>query len=136
VRKTYRRVMAGSLAAVTVAALLIGLFGRLVIRIWAGSGAVPGSLLLWMMSGWVVLLSYTVNQAMLLAATRRLKLQAVTSAIAAALNITLSIILVQRIGAIGVLIGTISSYVLFVWAPQAYEIRRILRGDRQLATVC
>ncbi len=136
VRKTYRRVMVASLAAVAFVALLIGLFGRPIIRIWAGPTAVPESVLLWTMSAWVVLLSYTVNQAMLLAATRRIQLQAVTAVVAAIVNLVLSIILVQRIGALGVLVGTITSYVLFVWAPQGYEIRRVLRGDRLLAVAC
>lgn len=136
IRKTYRHVMSISLLAVGVVALLIGLFGQAVIRLWAGAAAVPGSALLWLMCFWVVLLSYTVNQALLLAATERIQLQALSSAIAAAMNIALSILLVQRIGAIGVLVGTTSSYVLFVWAPQAYEVRRILRGDRLPAAVC
>lgn len=136
IRKTYQRIMRGSLLAVAAAAIVIGLFGRPLIRVWAGPAAVPGSLLLWLMCAWVVLLSYTVNQAMLLAATSRIRIQALSSSIAAIANISLSIYLVRLIGAPGVLVGTLISYVLFVWAPQAYEVRSILRGDSLSAAVC
>jgi O-antigen/teichoic acid export membrane protein len=136
IRKTYRRVMQVSLLAVGVAALLIGLFGRPVIRLWAGSPAVPGALLLWVMSLWVILLSYTVNQAMLLAATQRIQLQALSAAVSAVFNLGLSIFLVQRIGTLGVLMGTMVSYIFFVWAPQGYEVRRVLRGNYLPAAPC
>jgi len=136
IRKTYARVMRGSLLAVGTAAVIIGLLGRPVIRLWAGSAAVPSTPVLWLMCVWVVLLSYTVNQAMLLAATRRIGLQALSSTIAAVVNITLSIYLVRVIGVPGVLIGTIASYVFFIWAPQTYEVRNILRGDYLSAAVC
>lgn len=136
IRRTYHRVMRGSLLAVGVAAVLIGFFGRFVIRVWAGPSAVPGGLLLWLMCFWVILLSYTVNQAMLLAATQRIQLQALSAVIAAAMNLALSIYFVQRVGAIGVLLGTTISYIFFVWAPQAYEVRRILRGVYLPAAVC
>lgn len=128
IRSAYRRIMQGTLLAVGAAALLIGAFGRPIIRLWAGPAAVPSSGLLWLMALWVVLLSYTVNQATLLAATRRIQIQSISSALAAVVNLILSIVLVQRIGSLGVLLGTTVSYVLFVLAPQGYEVRRVLRG--------
>lgn len=136
VRATYRHIMQGSLLAVGSAALLIALLGRAVIRIWAGPAAVPSTPLIWGMALWVVLLSYTVNQAMLLAATARLKLQAVTSTIAAVLNLALSIMWVKQIGAGGVLLATIVSYVFCILAPQAWEVRRILAGRYLGAAEC
>jgi O-antigen/teichoic acid export membrane protein len=132
VRTTYRRLMRGSLLAVGAAAVVIGLLGRPLIRVWAGPSAVPGVWLLWLMCCWVVLLSYTVNQAMLLAATQRIRVQAIYSAVTAVANLIVTIVLVQRIGAIGVLLGTVISYILFVLVPQAYETRAVLRGARHL----
>jgi O-antigen/teichoic acid export membrane protein len=121
---------------VAAVALLIGLLGRPVIRIWAGPPAVPGRLLLWLMCGWVILLACGLNQAVLLSATSRIRLQAVYSLIGAAANLGLSIYLVRLIGVPGVLIGTLVSYILFGLAPQGYEVRNILRGDYLSATVC
>lgn len=130
VNKTYRRLMRFSMLAVSFAAAVIGLLGRPAIRIWAGQAAVPDFWLLWLMCGWVVLLSYTINQSMLLAATQRIRVQAIYSGVAAIANLSLTIVLVQRIGAIGVLFGTVISYILFVLVPQGYETRAVLRGAR------
>jgi O-antigen/teichoic acid export membrane protein len=132
VNKTYRRLMRFSVLVVGVAAVVIGLVGRPLIRVWAGQAAVPGAWLLWLMCCWVVLLSYTVNQAMLLAATRRIRVQAICGALTAVSNLVLTIVLVQRIGAIGVLLGTVISYILFVLVPQGYETRAVLGSARHL----
>lgn len=128
VRMNYRRIMYGSILAVGLVAFGIGLFGRQVIRVWAGPVAVPNAALLWSMCFWAVLVSVTINQALLMAATQRIQLQAVTASLAAVANLIGSIILVQRIGAIGVLVATIGSYLIFILAPQEWEVRRILRG--------
>lgn len=63
-----------------------------------------------------------------MAATRRIQIQAVAASLAAVANLIFSIILIQRIGAIGVLVATIGSYLVFILAPQGWEVRRILRG--------
>lgn len=128
IRKTYRQIMRATLLTVGSAALVLGVGGRLIIRVWAGHTAVPGAALLWSMCLWSVLLSITVNQAALMAATQRLQLQTVAAVCAASANIALSIVLVQRMGAIGVILATISSYVVFIIFPQTWEIGRILRG--------
>jgi len=128
IRAAYRRVMRATLLTVTSATLFLGFAGRWIISVWAGKAAVPGSALLWGMCFWAVLLSMTINQAVLLAATQRLKLQAVCSTLTAILNLALSIVLVQRIGAIGVILSTIISYLLFVVFPQSWEVKRILSG--------
>lgn len=128
IRAAYRRVMRATLLTVISVALLLGFAGRWIISIWAGKIAVPSWTLLWGMCFWAVLLAVTINQAALLAATQRLLLQAVCATLTAILNLVLSIVLVQRIGAIGVLLGTVSSYLLLVILPQTFEVRRILRG--------
>ena len=128
IRAAYRRVMRATLLVASSAAVILGLSGQWIISIWAGKAAVPGSALLWGMCFWAVLLAYTVNQAALLAATQRLRLQAICSILTATTNLVLSIVLVQRIGALGVLCSTIICYLLFVVVPQSWEVRRILRG--------
>lgn len=128
VRTTYRRIVHVTLIVVGFAALAIGFAGRFIILHWAGPAAVPSPLLLWSMCFWAVLVATTINQAALMAATQRLKVQAISSSLAALLNLCLSIVLVQRIGALGVLLATIVSYLLLVALPQAWEVGRILRG--------
>ncbi len=128
IRGAFRRYMRATFAAAGISALLLGFLGKWIIRVWAGPAAVPSTALLWCMCFWTVLMSATVSLAVLQVATQRIKIQAISSALAAILNIVLSIILVQRIGTIGVLFGTIVSYVLLIVLPQSWEVRRILRG--------
>jgi len=89
---------------------------------------VPGPLLLWTLAGWAVLVTVTTNQALLLTATGRLRLEAGVAVIAAVANLGLSIVLVQRIGAEGVIVATILSFAVFMVVPQAWEVRRVLKG--------
>ena len=128
VRSTYEATTRRVLGAVSGAALLVGLFGRLVIRLWAGAAAVPRAELLWLMAGFAVLQATTTNQAVLLTATGRLRLEAIVGALAAIMNLWLSIVLVQRIGSVGVILATILSFLVFMVVPQEWEVRRVLEG--------
>jgi O-antigen/teichoic acid export membrane protein len=131
IRAAYRRIMRATFATVLTvssAALLLGFAGRWIISVWAGKAAVPGSALLWGMCFWIVLLTITINQGALLAATQHLQLQTIYSSLAAVLNLILSIVLVQHLGAIGVLLATIISYLVFIVFPATWQIRQILQG--------
>jgi O-antigen/teichoic acid export membrane protein len=128
IRTAYHRVMRATLLTVIPTALFLGFAGHWIIRAWAGQAAVPGSVLLWGMCFWTVLLSITVNQGALLAAAQHLQLQTIYSSLAAILNLVLSVVLVQRIGVTGVLLATIISYLLFIVVPAAWQIRQILQG--------
>jgi len=121
--------MRKTLLAVAAASIVIGLAGQTLIRVWAGPAAVPSLLLLWTMAAWAVVSSITTNQAMLLTATGRLKLEATVAVLAAIANLGLSIILVNRIGAEGVILSTVLSFAVFMIVPQGWEAHRVLRGD-------
>jgi O-antigen/teichoic acid export membrane protein len=69
----------------------------------------------------------------LLAAVQRTRLQGVLSIVAAAVNLALSIVLVQRVGAVGVIGGTILSYVLVLVVPQSLIVRNVLRESEPVA---
>jgi len=111
-----------SLLTVTWAPLMLGFAGRCILGVWAGKTEVPSSTLLWGLCSCAVLLAVTIDQAALLAATQRLLLQAVCSTLTTILNFALSIMLVRRFGAIGVLLS------LCIILPQTWEVRRLLRG--------
>jgi O-antigen/teichoic acid export membrane protein len=55
------------------------------------------------------------------------RLQAWCSLAAAALNLALSICWVQRIGALGVILGTIVSYLLVLVVPQTLQVFRAIQ---------
>ncbi len=128
IAQTYYSVRRTTWIAVGVAAVCVGLFGRSIIRIWAGPVAVPGTMLLWTMALFSVLLGTTTNQALLLTATGRLRLEAGVAVLAAMSNLLLSIALVQRMGAEGVILSTVCSFLIFMVVPQAWEVKRVLSG--------
>lgn len=126
IRATYRRVRRLTIAILGVGCGLLLVIGREIIRIWAGPAAVPSSWLLLLMCAWVVIMAFTMNQSTLMGATFRVRKQAVYGSIAAAVNLILSIVWVRRMGSVGVLLGTIVSYIVFVVAMQIREVHSIL----------
>jgi O-antigen/teichoic acid export membrane protein len=128
VRRVYNTTVVRTTALVAMMAVLMGFFGRSAIRWWAGEAAMPTQALLWAMAGWAVMSTMTTNQALLLTATGRLKLEAIVAVIAAVVNLSLSIVLVQRIGSVGVILSTVASFAICMAVPQELEVRRVLRG--------
>ena len=129
IRNTYRRVHWITLASLTCACALLIPFGRKIIKVWAGSAAVPTFGLMLLMCVWMVILAVTTNQACLMGATSRVKKQAISSSLAAVINLTLSVYWVRTMGTFGVLLATVVSYVLFILAVQAWEVQSILHVD-------
>jgi FkbM family methyltransferase len=103
--------------------------GQRIIRLWAGPAAVPSTALLALMCVWMVIFAITLYQSCLMGATSRVARQAVYGPAAAVVNLALSVVWVRTFGSLGVLLATVVSYVAFVLAPQAWEVKRILRGD-------
>jgi O-antigen/teichoic acid export membrane protein len=104
-------------------------FGRTLIRVWAGPAAVPGRSLLVAMGIWAVINGFMSVESCLLAALERVRAQAFLSITAAVMNIALSIFLVQRIGSVGVITGTIVSYIVVLVVPQTVIVWRLFRRD-------
>ena len=128
INDTYHSLERKCLLGIGGAAVFLGLTGRFLIRIWVGPSAVPGSALLWLMALFAFIMSVTTNQALLLSATGRLRLEATVAVIAAAVNLTLSIHLVKSMGVEGVILSTIVSFLVIMIGPQAWEVRQVLRG--------
>jgi O-antigen/teichoic acid export membrane protein len=105
------------------------LAGREIICTWAGPASVPSALLIQLMCVWIVICAFTSNQSCLMGATYRVAKQAIYGLLAAAVNLTLSILWVRTMGTVGVLLATIVSYLVFIVLMQVLEVRKILRGD-------
>ena len=129
IRLTYNRVRWASAAALVVVCSTMLFAGREIIRIWAGPAAVPSALLIQLMCVWIVICVFTTNQSCLMGATFRVSKQAISSSLSAVANLALSIYWVKTMGTTGVVLGTIVSYLVFSVVVQAWEVRRILRGD-------
>lgn len=89
----------------------------------------PSLALLVAMGVWAVVNGFMSVESCLLAALNRTRQQAVLSLVAAALNIALSLILVRHIGSIGVIGGTILSYLIVLVVPQSLIVRDVFRTE-------
>jgi O-antigen/teichoic acid export membrane protein len=128
VRMTFRRTLWITMGAAAFFAIILATTGRWIIRVWATNAAVPTEMLLLLMCLWVLISSFMNNTAIVLNAKGETRLQAWCSVAAAVLNLVLSIYLVQRIGAIGVILGTILSYAAVLIVPQTLQAWRIVYG--------
>jgi O-antigen/teichoic acid export membrane protein len=134
VRRTFAMTLKGIVVLNVVCATGLVLFGRVVIRLWAGPAAVPGTYLLVAMAVWIVVNGFMSVESCLLAAVNRTRAQALLSIGAAGLNIVLSVLLVRHIGATGVIGGTVLSYLVVLVVPQTLIVRSVWR--RELHVPC
>jgi O-antigen/teichoic acid export membrane protein len=89
---------------------------------------VPSTTLLAAMTLWAVISGFMTVESCLLAAVNRTRAQGALSIVAAVLNLGLSIVLVQRIRAVGVIAGTILSYLVVLVVPPSLIVRDVLNG--------
>jgi len=129
VRRTFRRIMVLTMTMSLCFSLIFALFGQTIIRIWASRSAVPEQNLLWTMCVWVLISTFMNNTSIVLVSKGDTRLQAWCSLAAAGVNLALSIYWVQRIGAVGVMLGTIVSYLLLLIVPQTWKVYQVLRGN-------
>lgn len=127
IRRTYRKTMLWTMGLAGGIALIFLMLGRFLIRYWAGSSAVPSLSLLFWMCVWVLISTFMNNVACILVAVSETRLQAWSSMIGAGLNLGLSIWLVRSMGSVGVILGTVISYLVALVGPQAWMAHRVLK---------
>lgn len=129
VRRSFRWNLTLTIASTLCLTLPLVAFGRWIIQKWAGAPAVPPTALLFAMGFWSLIYGIGCSQSCILASSSRLGGQVIYSASAAVLNLVVSILLVQRIGVTGAILGTIVAYLACISIPQWIEVRRALQGD-------
>jgi len=127
VRSRYQANFRITIGSTLMLALPLVLIGRWIIEKWAGSAAVPPSSLLVWMGVWSVIHSAMNSQSCLLASSGRVRVQMIYSALASGVNLILSIVLVQRLGLVGVIMGTLGAFLTCVVVPQSIEVERSMR---------
>src|SRR5215469_5081928 len=127
VRSRYQANFRISIGSTLMLALPLVLIGRWIIEKWAGSTAVPPSSPLAWMGVWSVIHSAMNSQSCLLASSGRVRMQMIYSALASGVNLILSIVLVQRLGLVGVIMGTLGAFLTCVVVPQSLEVERSMR---------
>ncbi len=132
VRRTFWLAMKSAMGLTATAMLLLLFFGRMLIHWYIGPAAVPAWPLIAAICGWMLLSTCMDLEACLLAALDAVKLQGALSILAACINLALSIYLVQRIGPLGVVLGTIISYAVTLVGPQTVLVWRKLYPSEPL----
>jgi len=127
VHRSFRMNFRVSVTSTLLLALPLVVFGRWIIEKWAGSAAVPSPGLLFWMGIWCVIYAATCSQSCILASSSRLRGQMIYSITAAVVNLALSILLVQRIGVTGAILGTVAAYLVCILVPQWIEVKRALQ---------
>ena len=127
IRRTFSLTMKATVALDLCCVAVLIVFGRTLIRVWAGPAAVPKFALLLAMGAWALISAFMSVESCLLAALNRTREQAFLSIVAAVVNISLSIVLVRHIGSLGVIGGTILSYVFVLVIPQSVLVGRIFK---------
>lgn len=126
IRSTLKTVMSYTMAAAATVCAVMIVFGKTIIRLWAGPAAVPRESLIIAMSAWILISTFMANTSTVLLASSKTRMQACLSVAAAALNLALSICWVQRIGSIGVILATVVSYLLILVGPQTWKVYAVL----------
>ena len=134
IRRTHSRVRLITIAGYVAVAALIIATGETLFGWWVGKEAVPAtSLILW--TGlYYIIRQWTDVHAVLVNGLDMMKPQAISASIHAVVTITLEILLVQRIGILGVPIGCLLGYLLVSAWFLPWLANRTLRGLDRLGT--
>jgi O-antigen/teichoic acid export membrane protein len=130
VARTLKRNLTFSLAFTLAAVAPLIFIARPFIRLWAGEAVVPPFDLVSWMAAWSMIYAFCSPIACLLAAADHMKAQLAYSAISAAVNIVLSIVLIKSWGVTGVIAGTVISYIIFICFPATIDTLLLLRTLR------
>jgi O-antigen/teichoic acid export membrane protein len=133
IRRTLGLMTLASVGAACVGCIILIIWGKSLIRLWAGAAAVPTQTLIVLMCVWIIICTFMANTSTVLAASKQLRMLAWLSVAVAFTNLAASIWLVQRIGSVGVILGTIGSFLLILVIPQTWKVISILRTPLEAA---
>lgn len=125
VRKTFKRSLLLSVGVASVCSTLMVATGPWILRLWVGHAVTPPLLLLTALGVWKVIEVGGNAIAFLLNGAKIVRLQVVTATACAIVAVMLKVILVIQIGMPGVVVATISAYVICVVGP-VYFLRNKL----------
>jgi O-antigen/teichoic acid export membrane protein len=127
VKRTLRRSIILAAAVNIPSALVLMVGGPFLLHIWVGSQVHPTTLLMVGLGLWTILMTLNTPYAMLLNGANLIGFQAACSILMAVANVTISILLVQRIGVSGAVYGSVISQTVFILIPVTWYLRRYLR---------
>jgi len=127
IRRTFRSSFMFSFFVTLAILAVLVIFGRDIIRLWAGPSAVPSfSVIVWM-ALWNLMLSNLYMASCLLNATGHLRGMTIYGSVTAVLNLLLSIWFVRIYGVAGVIAGTVIAFLIANYIPTFLEVRNVLK---------
>lgn len=125
VMKTFRRSLLLSFVMSLLPSVFLVIFGAKVIEFWAGPEIQPALILLIGIGVWMALLGLAGPISMLLNGANVIGFQVACAILMAAGNLSLSIILVQRIGVAGPVYASVISWLVFSFLPITFYIPKL-----------
>lgn len=107
-------------------ACLLVIFGGKIIEIWVGYESVPSTSLLIGCAIWLILMTVGNALGVFLNGLQLVKTQIIVATTATIMNVFFSIILIQKIGVVGAIFGSVISYTFFTIIPYFFILRKIL----------
>jgi O-antigen/teichoic acid export membrane protein len=133
ISRTLRRSLLLAAAVNIPSAIFLILAGPWVLQLWVHDAVHPTTILMVGLGVFVMLNTLNGPLAMLLNGANAMGFQAVCAVLMAAGNVTISILLVQRIGVSGAVWGSAIAQVVFVLVPSVWYVPRLMRRLRQTA---
>lgn len=127
VRRTLRRSIVLAAAVNIPSTLILLVLAPWLLQAWVGSAVHPTLLLLVGLGLWTIMNTLNGPMSMLLNGANVIAFQAVCAILMAVANVTISILLVQRLGVSGAVYGSVVAQALFVVLPGLWYVRRLLR---------
>jgi O-antigen/teichoic acid export membrane protein len=127
VRRTLRRSVVLAATVNIPSSLVLVAVAPWLLQLWVGSAVHPTLLLLIGLGTWAMMNTLNGPFAMLLNGANVVGFQAACAIGMAIANVTLSILLIQRIGVSGAVWGSVFAQVVFVLLPDLWYVRRLLR---------
>ena len=127
VRATLRRSLGAALGITVLPSLLLIVIAPPLLHLWVGDDVDPPLSMLVAMALWAVVSSISNALAMFFNGASAIRFQVIIATGMAALNLVLSIVLVQSIGIAGPMWGSVVAQSLIVLLPELIVIRRVLR---------
>jgi O-antigen/teichoic acid export membrane protein len=131
ISRTLRRSVLLAAAVNIPSAVFLFFAGPLVLHVWVGDAVHPTFILLLGLGLFVIMNTLNGPLAMLLNGANAMGFQAVCATLMAVGNVTISILLVQRIGVSGAVWGSVIAQLVFVLVPSVWYVPRLLRRLRQ-----
>lgn len=127
IRRTFQQTLVWSLAASVAWAAVIVSAGDALVARWTGGEVDPPRSLLLAAAAWVLVTALSGPLSAVLNGTGRLRAQALAATAMIAVNLTLSVVLVRRIGIAGPMIATCIAQLTCVVIPMGWYAHRELR---------